>query len=135
MINDNTQIAGWKTADDWRALRSTLIIGGSPDRWTQAFDQFFRTRLDLRYLNPVRVLQDHGTFQGEGFSILAIQCTLVEFLESTVQGIKYRYPQIGESLGTYEYSSSGNVFISFLCKRQPFANDFDERLAGDSMPV
>src|SRR3990172_8118852 len=113
MSSGNVQIAGWKTAEDWRALRAMLVIGGSPDRWMRAFVEFFQARLGLRYLNPIKILQDHGTFQGEGFSILAIQCTLVEFLESAVQGITYRHLRRGETLGPYEYSSSREVFVGF----------------------
>ena len=129
MSSGSGLIAGWKTAEDWRALRPVLVIGGSLDLWKQAFVEFFQTRLELRYLNPIKVLQDHGTFQGEGFSILAIQCTLVEFLESTIQGIKYRHLRRGETLEPYEYSSSRDVFVSFLVKREPFAREFDDQLA------
>ncbi len=131
MSSDSGLIAGWKTAKDWRALRAVLVIGGSPDLWKQAFVEFFQTRLELRYLTPIKVLQDHATFQGEGFSILAIQCTLVEFLESTIQGINYRHLRRGETLGPYEYSSSRDVFASFLVKREPFAREFDDELALD----
>jgi len=131
MSSGSGLIAGWKTAGDWRALRAVLVIGGSPDLWRQAFADFYQTRLQLRYFNPIKVLQDHGTFQGEGFSILAIQCTLVEFLESTIQGIKYRHLRRGETLGPYEYSSSRDVFVSFLVKREPFSKEFDDPLALD----
>lgn len=85
----------------------------------------------MRYFNPIKLLQDHGTFQGEGFSILAIQCTLVEFLESTVQGIKYRHLRRGETHASHEYSSSRDVFVNFLVKRAPFSKEFDEPLALD----
>jgi hypothetical protein len=129
MSDGDTQIAGWKTADDWHTFRASLVIGG--DRWREAFDEYFRTRLDLRYLKPIKLLQDHGTFQGEGFSILALQCTLVEFLESTVQGINYRYSRPGEKLGLHEYSSSSDLFVRFLSTRDPFKQDFDEVLARD----
>ncbi|MBI4380326.1 MAG: hypothetical protein HY574_03955 [candidate division NC10 bacterium] len=125
----NLYIAGWKTAADWAAFRGTLVIGGDAGTWQRAFQEYFRDRLDLRYLNPIRILQEHGTFQGEGFSILAIQSTLIEFLESTVQGVNYRYLRPGEKLGPYEYSSSSEVFASFLRNRHPFARDFDEALA------
>ena len=129
MSDGDTQIAGWKTADDWQAFSSSLAIGG--DRWQEAFDEYFRTRLDLRYLNPIKLLQDHGTFQGEGFSILALQCTLVEFLESTVQGVNYRYLRTGEKLAPREYSISSDLFVRFLSTRDPFKQDFDEALAQD----
>lgn len=122
-------IAGWKTAADWTAFRRALVIDGSVEVWQRAFQEYFQTRLDLRYLNPIRILQEHGTFQGEGFSILALQCTLIEFLESTAQGVNYRYLRPGERLGPYEYNSSSDLFTSFLSKRHPFRRDFDEPLA------
>ena len=124
-------IAGWKSAEDWRATRASLAVGGLPERWREAFVDFFQTRLTLRYFHPIKVLQENGTFTGEGFSILAIQCSLVEFLESTVQGIKYRYLRRGETLGPHEYASSREVFVSFLMNREPFSKEFDEPLAVD----
>jgi hypothetical protein len=131
MSSGSGLIAGWKTAGDWQALRAVLVIGGVPGLWKQAFVEFFQTRLELRYLNPIKVLQNRGTFQGEGFSILAIQCTLIEFLESTIQGIKYRHLRRGETLGSDEYWPSRDVFVSFLVKREPFAREFDSQLAVD----
>ena len=125
----NVYISGWKTAADWAAFRGTLVVGGDPEAWQRAFQEYFWTRIDLRYLHPIRILQEYGTFQGEGFSILALQCTLIEFLESTVQGVNYRYLRPGEQLGPYEYNSSSDVFASFLYNREPFARDFDEPLA------
>jgi hypothetical protein len=129
MNANKTQIAGWKTGDDWQATRRTLVVGGDPRLWQGAFDDYFQERLRLRYLNPIRVLREHGTFQGEGFSILTIQCSLIEFMESTVQGITYRHLRRGEALGPYEYNTSVALFTEFLCHRHPFATQFTERLA------
>jgi hypothetical protein len=131
MSADSVYIAGWKTPDEWRAFRATLVVGADPGRWHAAFADYFQTRLRLRYLNPIRILQENGTFQGEGFSILVIQCSLIEFLESTVQGLTYRHPRQGEKLGPHEYSASGALFRNFLCQRQPFAAQFDQQLADD----
>jgi hypothetical protein len=130
-ISDEIYVAGWNKAEDWRALRTKLVAGSERGLWRNAFKDYFLKCLDLRYLGPIKVLQDHSTFQGEGFSIVAIQCTLIEFLESTFQGINYRYLRRGERLGQYEYSFSRQLFISFLSNRQPFARDFDETLARD----
>jgi len=87
----NVYIAGSKTAADWTAFRKTLVPGKDRASWQNAYGGFLHKRLSLRYLEPIKVLRDSGTFQGEGFSIVAIQCTLIEFLESTVQGLSYRY--------------------------------------------
>jgi hypothetical protein len=122
-------IAGWNTAEDWYALRDRLVVG-QPHGWQQAFVEFFEARLNLRYLNPIKVLQENGTFQGEGFSIVAIQCSLIELLESAAQGTNYRFAR-GEKLGAYEYSSSQAAFISFLTERAPFSRTFNAASALD----
>lgn len=96
MTSGSTDIAGWKTVDDWTGLRTQLLAAANDSLWTTAFKDFFLSRLSLRYLNPIKVLQENGTFQGEGFSIVAIQCALIEFLESTLQGRSYRYPRKGD---------------------------------------
>lgn len=127
----DTFVAGWKSDKDWLACRPSLVAGADSSVWEAAFEDYFRPRLALRYLDPIKVLQDNGTYQGEGFSIAAIQCTLIEFLESARQGLKYRYLRNGEKLGPNEYSSSKTIFISFLCNREPFSNTFDEASAVD----
>jgi hypothetical protein len=124
-------IAGSKTADDWKATRAILVGTQDPAVWRDAFDTFFRTRLELRYLHPIQRLQEHGTFSGEGFSIAAIQCSLIEFLESTVQGINYRHTWDPSTLGPYEYSSSSRIFQNFLTAREPFSRHFSQVLAQD----
>jgi hypothetical protein len=121
----DVHIAGPLTTDDWKIFRAALIPGGDPTAWKKAFEDYFHTRLSLRYLGPIKVLQDNGTFQGEGFSIAAVQCSIVEFLESTIQGKSYRFrPRGAPAPGPFEYSSSSDIFISFLMKRPPFKNDF-----------
>ena len=57
MINDHQHyIAGLKTPADWYAFRNSLSIG-SPTGWHGAFTDFFETRLELRYLHPIKLLQ------------------------------------------------------------------------------
>lgn len=97
-----------------------------------AFTEYFQGRLSARYLDPIKVLQDNGTFQGEGFSIAAIQCSLIEFLESAVQGKSYRLLVKGAPpLGPFEYNRSGDMFESFLVKRAPFSAEFNAATAHD----
>lgn len=129
----DVHIAGTLTTDDWKRFRASLTPGGDQAAWGKAFEEYFFTRLSLRYLGPIKVLQENGSFQGEGFSIAAIQCSLIEFLESTVQGKSYRSLRKGApALGTFEYSSSSDIFISFLRNRTPFDKDFkDDQAARD----
>lgn len=121
-------IAGHKSSADWQTIR-TRLLDCNADLWNEAFTDFYEARLNLRYLHPIKVLQDNGTFQGEGFAIAAIQCSLIEFLESTEQGLNYRFIRSKENLGPYEYNSSQNIFVSFLKNRNPFSKTFDQTTA------
>jgi len=127
----SSYISGWKTPDDWKATRAILVGSPKTEDWERAFEEFFRTRLKLRYLDSISVLQEHGKFQGEGFSIAAIQCSLIEFLQSTLQGARYRYLMRGERLQPHEYKSSSEIFVSFLTNRQPFSRAFTKAIADD----
>ena len=131
---DDVFIAGRRTIKDWKAFHPTLIPGGDPKPWEKAATDYFEARLVSRYLTPIETLQQSGSQRGEGFSIVAVQCSLIEFLESTVHGTSYRYVPRRKGvppLGQYEYSSSGDIFVSFLVNRQPFKNDFTEDIARD----
>lgn len=123
-------ISGWKTAADWFAIRQTLVVG-QVHGWQGVFADFFRERLKLRYLEPIAALQASGESRGEGFSIVAIQCSLIEFLESAAQGLNYRYITRGQQLGPHEYSASRDIFVSFLSKRAPFSETFNVATAED----
>lgn len=127
----DTFVAGGKTDKDWAAFRPDLVAGADTATWEAAFEDYFRPRLTLRYLDPIKALQDNGTYQGEGFSIAALQCTLIEFLESCRRGLKYRYLRNGEKLAPNEYASSKDIFVTFLRDRDPFSNTFDESSAVD----
>jgi len=129
MNNEKYCIAGSKTPEDWYLLKQRLIENSCEETWKEALNDYFLKRLNLRYLNTIKVLQKHDTFSGEGFSILAILCTLIEFLESTVEGLKYRYSNRNEKLGHFEYSNSKKLFEKFLCNRKPFRKEFNLALA------
>lgn len=122
------QIAGDRTIDDWIQLEKQLVIGGDPAYWKIAATEFFYRRLDTRFLRPIHVLQHElkQAKQGEGFSIVALQCCLIEFIESTAQGRNYRFRKAGEPPLdlTKEYGKSGSIFASFLLEREPFKSCF-----------
>jgi hypothetical protein len=126
-------IAGSLSADDWWMLRKKLSPGSDSALWKRAFEDYYRQRLSLRYFEPIEALQDWGPLRGEGFSIVAIQCTLIEFLASTIEGKNYRQrPKNGEPpLGVYEYSNSGDMFVRFLSEQNPFKKFFDRNAARD----
>ena len=131
-MNDDMKIAGKRTVKDWQDFKKTLVPGGDPKTWESAFRLYFEARLSTRYLKPIASLQASKTLDGEGFSILAIHCSMVEFLESTLQGISYRFIRKGDPpLGNHEYSQSSSIFSAFLSHRPPFCRVFNASLAAD----
>lgn len=126
--SNSTRIAGSKTVDDWRAIEPTLQ-GADAATWDQTLQTYYMKRLQTRYFGPIQALQKDRTLAGEGFSIVAIQCSLIEFLESTLQGKSYRYARKGQKLRAHEYSSSSTMFVSFLINRPPFSNLFNVKAA------
>jgi hypothetical protein len=125
-------IAGEKRVSDWQTFKSTLTVGGDIASWEKAYTDYFYARLWHRYIKPIEILQSSGSTAGEGFSIVVIQCSLIEFLESTIQGISYVYSRNGNPpVGRYEYSNSGAIFESFLTNRPPFNREFGPQESHD----
>jgi hypothetical protein len=126
------RIAGTKTTDDWAVFRQSLTGHTNRQHWEATLRTYFNPRLSWRYLKPIDLLLKNGQLRGEGFSILAIECSLIEFLESTIQGRNYRYWRRGDPpLPAHEYYDSKEMFVSFLTNRSPFAQEFNRDLAID----
>lgn len=127
-----TQIAGWKTVGDWNAVKTLLSDFNNTDLWSKVFNDFYLTRLNDRYLNPIKLIKGNGGYIGEGFSIMTIICSLIEFLETTHQGKNYRFIKNGDPvLGLFEYSKSRQIFIDFLTIQVPFNAQFNNQTAED----
>jgi len=120
--NDDMRIAGKYTAQQWKALKSCLQSTPSPDLWDLAFRCFYLTRIDTRYLLPIASIQRDDTESGEGFAIVALFCSLIEFLESCERGYNFRLLKKGEKLQPFEYTQreAGGYFKDFLKTRKPF---------------
>lgn len=116
------KIARNKTVDDWHALRAQLQSGATRQLWDSAYKEFYRDRIDSRYLDPIASIQGRDVKEGEGFAIVALLCTLVEYLESCEQGVNFRLLSGGAVLGNYEYSprEAAVLFKAFLSNRTPF---------------
>ncbi len=131
-LPDKVRIAGDRTVGKWFALRPRLLDGNDSEAWQLAFDGFFRMRLESRYFEPIRALQKLDKRKGEGFSIVSIQCSLIEFFGSTLEGKSYRFnPGKKLKLGEFEYDGSKEMFTRFLVTATPFASVFNDALAKD----
>lgn len=114
-MSDSTEISSLKTVADWKAICPSLRAGADVATWTEVIRDFFRDRLQTRYLDPIAAIP--RLRKGEGFAIVALQCSLVEFLEGCYRGINYKFKN---PVPPYEYNRSGEIFVSFLTERRPF---------------
>jgi len=117
------RIAGRRTDQHWAMLKQRLLLEPNESLWQQAFDQYYQTRINTRYLKPIDSIRRHDTRNGEGFAIVALFCSLLEFLESCERGYNFHFiGRSNDSLQPYEYNErqASSYFKDFLRTRKPF---------------
>jgi hypothetical protein len=117
------RIAGRRTDQQWATLKDSLLLEPSLSLWEKAFEQYYRTRINTRYLNPIDSIRRHDTKNGEGFAIVALFCSLLEFLESCERGENFHFiGRSNEVLQPYEYNErqASSYFKDFLRTKKPF---------------
>lgn len=112
---ENMEIAPRITRKDW--LKLNLSSKDNPD-WDKAVE-IFRSRIQERYLEPVNIIiQKDSTWKPKyGFSILAIDCLLIETLQAFREG------------KTDTNRTSKQTFRNFLTMTDSFKNHFDNEKA------
>lgn len=121
-------IAGKLDAAAWARDRDRAQKANTPDAWRTLFDTFLQQRLHLRYLRPIELLQANDKKLGEGFSMVALQCTLIEFLAAYRTGKAYVH---GAKETDQVYSDCQKIFWKFLRDQAPFSAVFSGRVAKD----
>ncbi len=118
------KISKTKSCAYWQYLKKQLENDiENKDLWKEAYELFLE-RIDTRYLDYTKIINKHGKNEGEGFAIMTLYCSLIEFLETTYQGRNFKNKR-KEDLKKYEYGLgvSKSLYISFLTKRKPFLLD------------
>jgi hypothetical protein len=82
-------IAGNNDDVKWKAIQVRLEANPSLELWEEAYTEFHYKRIELRYLNPIRLLGETRSNEGEGFSMVALFCTLIEFLATSERGMNF----------------------------------------------
>ena len=124
--DNNFKIAGNFRVNDWKELRDTLstVDVQNTEGWDKAFNMF-KVRVETRFLNPIneisRMYPDGG--RGEGFSVVALQCILIEFFEAFYHGKIYKNKNPNRN--NHQYNNSYDDIISkFLNSHLPFSKFF-----------
>lgn len=110
-LSDDAWIAPDYRISDWRSAQEA----GNWDLMVS----IFRTRLDGRYLQPIRLIEkDKSIGPFAGFSILALDCLLIETLNQFYQGLD-------ETPNGHE-----KQFWRFFQDSEHFSEHFSEETAG-----
>jgi len=122
-LNQDMKIAGNLTISNWEKLSKNLNCS-SDDNWSDAF-QYFEKRIKTRYINPIKSILEIGDNLGEGFAVVNLQCSLIETIESFINGCKSEYNTTIRKTqwkkgATIIFNSNKEIFISFFNNRTPF---------------
>jgi len=83
----------------------------------------FQDRINNRYFYPINmIIERDGKSIGEGFAILTLQCSIIEFLATLEDGMIYRY-EADKNKGYY-YSKSAKWYNKFLNSADIFEGYF-----------
>lgn len=127
-IKNDTFISAFRNVEQWRIYREKLIDeilwgNGKEEDWEIAFE-LLHTRIKTRFLNPIDWILEKRLDVGEGFSVVALQCILIEFLEAFYQGKIYT---TSKKPREFEYNSSKQLFSDFLLSHKPFSKHFKSK--------
>lgn len=114
------------TIEDWNKLDKN-----KNDYWKEAC-KFFEERIETRYLEPIKAIQKLNINEGEGFTMVSLQCSLIETFECFINGWLFYleerrlvWKDKNKVIAKYKNKdvNSGQVFISFFDK---FENEFND---------
>ncbi|MFM9826826.1 hypothetical protein [Flavobacterium sp.] len=109
----------------WIFIKNELKEYSSVDLFQKVY-LIYNERIENRYFKPIELLRNNkDSCDGFGFSMVAISCSLIEFLQSTIDGkfdkLSYKnefmskYPiLVSEGLIDYYGGKSGDEFVKFL---------------------
>ncbi len=126
MKNNEMRIAGELTIEKWIETRKKLKLNYY-NHWGEAYN-YFETRINTRYNIPIAAIINIRPIQGEGFSIVNLQCSMIETIESFIDGWMHTHPIFINSKGVI-LKNNEKLFKSFF-KREPF-NKYTQRINGE----
>lgn len=125
------RISGHKTVEDWIELEKKLDTNND-ELWNEAYD-FFEARICTRYLKPIEAILNIKKDLGEGFAVVNLQCSLIETIESFINGWVSEFDEkkgktIWKNRSSIAKLANGKnidntaIFISFFRNSKDFAS-------------
>ena len=114
------------TIDEWKTLRKELKDKSLlTDKWKDAI-KLLDERIFERYLDPLELLVTNSSNKGEGFTILTVECTLIEFLATLEEGRLFKRDKISTDSHWY-YKKSAKIYERFLRTAPLFETAFSSQ--------
>ena len=108
---------------EWLKIRTKLNQQYEYDEnWENAIKLYDR-RLKRKFFKPIESVIRERILGGEGFTIVTVQCALIEMFAAFKEG-KIFNPDRTKKLAKYEYSRSQQIFTDFLLTASIFEDNF-----------
>ncbi|MFN8114472.1 MAG: hypothetical protein U0W65_00045 [Bacteroidia bacterium] len=92
------------------------------ETWNEIIERF-KVRVEDFYFSPIDSVKEPNKLKGEGFSILTIQCALIEMFAAFKYGKIHKFNK-NENDPIYTYKKADACFIPFLHSEPIFENHF-----------
>ncbi|TDE18401.1 hypothetical protein [Dyadobacter psychrotolerans] len=92
------------------------------EHWAEIVKRF-EARINDFYFSPIDRIKDPNELKGEGFTILTIQCALIEMFAAFKYGKIHKFDKKNID-PKYNYKTANECFIPFLHSEQIFENHF-----------
>lgn len=110
--------------DKWEKLREVVRNTYNFNQTWQEIINSFKLRVENFYFKPIKKIKEPNDLQGEGFTILTIQCALIEMFASFKFGKIFNHYKKRTGNPNFEYKKSTDCFIPFLHSESIFQDHF-----------
>ena len=108
---------------EWTKIRTNLNMSYKYDNYWEASILLFNKRLNRKFFDPLQQIINENTLKGEGFSIVTVQCALIEMFAAFREGKIHNHSKTSIS-PKYEYRESQKMFTSLLRTASIFKDNF-----------
>lgn len=132
-MDNKTRLFGTFEKQDWIDLRIKIISNpNDKNLWIEA-TKLLNQRLETRYFKPIKRILMMRTTSGEGFAVMTLICSMIEFLQSCYEGKTYKFNANRET--DHVYFRSGDKFKAFLEQHEPFSYFFKQVVSSPTNKV
>src|SRR5690606_17385709 len=108
---------------DWTKIREKLNQTYNYDKTWEDAITLFNKRVKRKFFDPIQTIINGKALKGEGFTIVTVQCALIEMFAAFRAGKIFNHSKTSAS-PKYEYDKSQKMFVSLLRSASVFQDNF-----------